>query len=168
MGTIFINLKLLVTQNSSQSSPLCSTRQKSRWMRMLGFAQSSPSFHYFWCHAQSKTRLALPRNSFAVRRVFGGITILACSQLTTSSHSCSSGCRRGGLRLAASRPHQPQGRLRAHVAARTPPRVFCGLCGNPHRRVPSRDMSWLLRRRTSEPVYWVHPCLHIKLWNPEK
>src|SRR6185503_8272078 len=65
--------------------PLCSTRQKSRWMRMLGFAQSSPSFHYFWCHVQSKTRLALPHNSFAVRRVFGGITILACSQLITLS-----------------------------------------------------------------------------------
>ena len=82
---MFINLKLLVTRNSSQPSPLCSTRQKSRWMRMLGFAQSRPSFHYFWCHAQSKTRLALPRNSFAVRRVFGGITTLACSQLITLS-----------------------------------------------------------------------------------
>ena len=67
------------------TSPLCSTRQKSCWMRMLGFAQSCPSFHYFWCHAQSKTRLALPRNSFAVRRVFGGITILASSQLITLS-----------------------------------------------------------------------------------
>ena len=82
---MFINLKLLVTRNSWQLSPLCSTRQKSHWMRMLGFAQSSPSFHYFWRHAQSKTRLALPHNSFAVRRVFGGITILACSQLTTLS-----------------------------------------------------------------------------------
>ena len=79
VGTMFINLKLLVTQNSSQPSPLCSTRQKSRWTRMLGFAQSSPSFHCFWCHAQSKTRLPLPCNSFAVRRIFGGITILACS-----------------------------------------------------------------------------------------
>ena len=85
VGIMFINLKLLVTRNSSQPSPLCLTRQKSRWMRMLGFAQSSPSFHYFWCHAQSKTRLALPHNSFAVRCVFGGITILACSQLTTLS-----------------------------------------------------------------------------------
>ena len=85
VGPMFINLKLLVTQNSSQPSPLCSTRQKSRWMRMLGFAQSSPSFHYFWCHAQSKTRLTLPRNSFMVRRVFGGITILACSRLITLS-----------------------------------------------------------------------------------
>ena len=85
VGTMFINLKLLVTQNSSQPSPLCSTRQKSRWMRMLGFAQSSPSFHYFWCHAQSKTRLTFPCNSFAVRRVFGGIATLACSQLITLS-----------------------------------------------------------------------------------
>ena len=85
VGPMFNNLKLLVTRNSSQPSPLCSTRQKSRWMRMLGFAQSSLSFHYFWCHAQSKTRLALPCNSFTVRRVFGGITILACSQLITLS-----------------------------------------------------------------------------------
>ena len=85
VGTMFISLKLPVTRNSLQLSPLCSTRQKSRWMRMLGFAQSSPSFHYFWCHAQSKTRLALPRNSFAVRRVFGGIIILACSRLITLS-----------------------------------------------------------------------------------
>ena len=48
VGTMFINLKLLVTQNSSQPSPLCSTRQKSRWMQMLGFAQSSISIvHLF-------------------------------------------------------------------------------------------------------------------------
>jgi len=80
---MFINLKLLVTRNSWQLSPLCSTRQKSHWMRMLGFAQLSPSFHYFWHHAQSKTRLDLPRNSFVVRHVFGGITTLACSQLIT-------------------------------------------------------------------------------------
>src|SRR6185312_8230302 len=80
---MFINLKLLVIQISWQLSPLCSTRQKNHWMRMPGFAQLSPSFHYFWHHAQSKTRLALPRNSFAVRHVFGGITTLACSQLIT-------------------------------------------------------------------------------------
>ena len=85
MDPMFINLKLLVTRNSWQLSPLCSTRQKSHWMRMLGFAQSSPSFHYFWCHARSKTRLALLRNSFAVRCVFGGIATLACSQLITLS-----------------------------------------------------------------------------------
>src|SRR6185312_5150817 len=80
---MFINLKLLVTRNSWQLSPLCSTRRKSHWMRMLGFAQLRPSFPYFWHHAQSKTRPALPRNSFAVRHVFGGITTLACSQLIT-------------------------------------------------------------------------------------
>jgi hypothetical protein len=39
VGTMFINLNLLVTRNSLQPSPLCSTRQKSRWMRMLGFAE---------------------------------------------------------------------------------------------------------------------------------
>jgi len=78
---MFINLKRLVTRNSRQLSPLCSIRQKSHWMRTLGFAQLSPSFHYFWHHAQNKTKLALPRNSFAVRHVFGGITTLACSQL---------------------------------------------------------------------------------------
>ena len=35
---MFINLKLLVTRNSWQLSPLCSTRRKSHWMRMLGSA----------------------------------------------------------------------------------------------------------------------------------
>ena len=41
-------------------------------------------------------------------------------------------CKRGGLRLPAPRPHQPQMHLRAHAAARKSPRLFCGFCGNPH------------------------------------
>ena len=49
---MFINLKLLVIQISWQLSPLCSTRQKNHWMRMPGFAQLSPSFHYFWLRAK--------------------------------------------------------------------------------------------------------------------
>jgi len=41
-------------------------------------------------------------------------------------------CKRGGLRLPAPRPHQPQMHLRAHAAARKSPRLFCRFCGNPH------------------------------------
>ena len=70
------------------------------------------------------------------------------------------------MRLAASRPHQPQGRLRPNAAARMPPRVFCGLCGNPHRRVPSRGMSWLLHWRQHWSLFaGCKACLHIKLWS---
>ena len=78
VDTTPINLKLLVIRISLQPSLLCSTRQKNHWMRMLGFAQSSPSLHYFRCHVQRKIRLSLPPNSFAVLLVFGGTTTMAC------------------------------------------------------------------------------------------
>src|SRR6185312_2420906 len=72
------NLKLLVIRISLQPSLLSSTRQKNHWMRMLGFAQLSPSLHYFRCHVRRKIRFSLPHNSFAVLLVFGGTTTMAC------------------------------------------------------------------------------------------
>jgi hypothetical protein len=41
------------------------------------------------------------------------------------------GCRRGGLRLPAPRPHEPHASLRANAAAHVPPHYFCGRCGSP-------------------------------------
>jgi hypothetical protein len=36
------------------------------------------------------------------------------------------GCKRGGLRLPAPRPHKPRAQLRADAAARMPPLALCG------------------------------------------
>jgi len=42
------------------------------------------------------------------------------------------GCKRGGLRLPAPRPHKPRVLSRAYAAARIAPLCFCGFCGSPH------------------------------------
>ena len=85
VDTTPINLKLLVIRISLQPSLLCSTGQKNYWTRMLEFAQSSPSLHYFWCHVRRKIKFDLPCNSFAVLRVFGGTTTMACFRPITLS-----------------------------------------------------------------------------------
>jgi hypothetical protein len=40
------------------------------------------------------------------------------------------GCKRGGLRLPAPRPHEPHDLLWADTAARVPPQLLCGRCGS--------------------------------------
>jgi hypothetical protein len=41
------------------------------------------------------------------------------------------GCKRGGKRVPAPRPHKPQGSLRGDAVNPHVPLLTCGLCGNP-------------------------------------
>ena len=90
VGTMSTNLKLHVTWISWDLSPLCSTWWMSPWMRMLGLAQSSPSFHYSWYHVRMQIRPILPRNNFAVLLAFPGIITMSCSRVIILSHRTNS------------------------------------------------------------------------------
>jgi len=78
VGTMSINLKLLVTRISWELNLPCSTRRMSHWMRMLGFVLSNPSFLYSRHHVRKRTRFTLPRNNFAVQYISDGMTTLLC------------------------------------------------------------------------------------------
>jgi len=88
--------------------------------------------------------------------------------LSISYSSRSYGCKWGGLRLPAPRPHQSQGHMRAHAAARMPPQVFCGFCGNPrHRPRAPASLELSVRPPHIKTCCWVQgllACLHMKLW----
>jgi len=60
-------------------------------------------------------------------------------------------CKRGGLRLPAPRPHEPQAPSRAYAAARIPPLAFCAVRGSPQ----PAYMPFLPRSAPSRP--WVAP-----------
>ena len=65
VGIMLIKPKKRATKISSVLSLRCSLKRMSLWTRTLGFAQSSPSFLYWLLLVQKRTRLAMPRSSFA-------------------------------------------------------------------------------------------------------
>ena len=89
-----------------------------------------------WSLRRVRTRGGQPRTAPLASIVADARRVLIRSR--RSRHGAS-GCRRGGLRLSAARPHLPQMQMRPQVAVRTRPPVFRGFCGNPHgRKLPSR------------------------------
>ena len=56
---------MLIKRKKRATSPRCSLKRTSHLTRTLGFTQSSPSFLYWLLLVPKRTRLAMPRSSFA-------------------------------------------------------------------------------------------------------
>ena len=81
VGIILTMHKKWATKISLVLSLHCSLKWMSLWTQTLGFAQSSPSFLYWLLLVQKRTRLAMPRSSFADQLVCGGIITTDCYRL---------------------------------------------------------------------------------------
>jgi len=81
VGIMLIKRKRRATRTFSVRSPRYSPKRISHWMRMLGFAQSNPSFLCWLFLAPKRTRLDMPRSNFADQLIYGGIITTECYRL---------------------------------------------------------------------------------------